>query len=565
MKKISDLWSQFSYEIRSMLLKYPGSVTVIAVLTILSIIFIDTDDGIILEVIIPFLCYFGIGLFFSESSCYGKFKKKIISISGLAVISAILVYKQQEYDNLDIFLPNDSWLIRIIITYITVFLICGIYHCYKRSGYFLPQYAIKVFSNLIKIHIIYFILTIGALIVSTIIIVLFVNDSYYFDNFNIIGRMMLLVFGLFYVPAWIYSCSQVESKLEVFTKILVKYVLFSLTILIFGIIYIYILKILIMRDIPSNQIFSILTGSFFIAMPTWTMLEAIDERTFFRKISTKLPLLFVPLILLQIYSISARIIEYGVTPDRYMGVMWIILEIIYLLIYWRKHRYVGKMFIIAAFSIIIALLAPIFNMYHMSAVSQEKILSHYKKDKNLSSEMKQKIYGAYEYLSSLDNSEKYIDNKYTSEEIKEISGFYNEYDDKNNAYSSELYISIEKKINDINIDGFSRMQVVEYEEKCDDSVMDISNLLLTEYQSENKIRTVDLKELINGYIKYGLEHVKKEEYSVYIDSYYMNHCQIKLDEDTLLVIRNFNIYYDKGIKEIKDLSLLGYLFQKKKE
>lgn len=564
MKKIKELWSRFSYEIQSMLLKYPCSVVDIAVLTILSIIFIDKDDGIILKVVIPFLCYFGVGLFFSESVFHRNRKKKIISIICLAVLSFILAYRQYEYENSDIFLSYDSLLIRIIIAYVMVLCIYSVYSCYRRSGYSLPQYGIKVFSNLIKIHIIYFILTIGALIIGTIIIVLFINDNSY-DNFNIIGRMMLLVLGFFYAPAWIYTFSQVQPGIDVFTKILVKYVLFPLTVLIFGIIYIYILKILIMRDIPSNQIFSILTGLFFIAMPTWTMLEALDEWTFFKKISTRLPLLFVPLLFLQIYSVGARIKEYGVTPDRYMGVVWIILEIIYLFIYWRKHRYVGKMFIVGAFSIVITLLIPAVNMYDISAASQEKILSQYKKEKNLSSEAKQKIYGAYEYLSALDNSEKYIDEKYTSEEIKEISGFYKEYDERNDTYSSELYLSTEEKINKIDIDGFSQMQVVEYEAKYNESVTDISNLLLNEYQSDKKVIAVDLESLIEGCIDYGLEHAKKGEYNVYIDPYYREHCQINIDEDTLLVIRNISIYYDKESKEIKDLEILGYLFQKKKE
>ena len=148
------------------------------------------------------------------------------------------------------------------------------------------------------------------------------------------------------------------------------------------------------------------------------------------------------------------------TPDRYLGVMWILLEIIYLVIYYRFHRYTGRMFGVIAAAFVIALLFPGVNMYHISAFSQQKIMEQYRSGEELSEETKQKIYGAYSYLVDLEDSEKYIDEKYTSEEIEEIKEFYSAANDR--YYSSDISISTEERVNNLDISGYSKMQIVQY-------------------------------------------------------------------------------------------------------
>lgn len=54
----------------------------------------------------------------------------------------------------------------------------------------------------------------------------------------------------------------------------------------------------------------------------------------------------------------------------------------------------------------------------------------------------------------------------------------------------------------------------------------------------------------------------EDSYRVEIDSYYLEHSQIDIDDKTVLIIRNFDITYDHESQEIEQLELLGYLFQK---
>lgn len=558
-EKIREIWNQLSYEIRNVFLKYPFTISVIILLTLFGMIFINKTTGLMPEYVMPFMGWFGVGIFFSES-VFGFYKKLPLKAAGIflsAALSAVLAYQYRNYYDSDYYyIPNEIWFARISMAYCIVCLILGIYFCYRKSGYLLPQYGIRVFSNLVKTHIIYSILSMGALCIGIIIQELFFSGSY---DFTVVGRMMILTVGFFYVPSVIYSFSEINKRVDTFSNILVKYVLFPMTILVFAIIYLYVLKILVLRDVPSNQIFAILSGLFILAVPTWTMMESQEEENLWYQISRKLPLLFIPLILLQIYSVAVRIRQYGITPDRYMGVMWIILEIIYLIIYFWMHRYAGRMLGVIAAAIITALLLPGINMYSVSISSQEKILSQYKKEEVLSNETKKKIYGAYEYLHDLHNSEKYLENKYTAEDLKAIEGFYSEEDDR--YYSSEIKIGIESYINDLDISEYSKMQIVQYDMGYNDSAPDLNKLKLTKRESEDEIITVNLEELIGNYVDYGLEQIEKDDYYISIDSYYMEHYQINLDEDKVLIIRNFEIEYDKETEEVEYLELTAYLFQ----
>lgn len=558
-EKIKKMWNQISYEIRNVFFKYPFTISIIILLTLLGIIFINKSTGFIPEYVMPFLGWSGVGIFFSESA-FGLKKNIPLKAAGMILsvaLSVLLVYQYQKYyDNDNYSIPNDIWFARLSMAYIIVCLVLGIYFCYRRSGYLLPQYGIRIFSNLIKTHIIYSILSIGALGIGIIIQELFFYDNY---DMTIVGRMMILVMGFFYIPSLIYSFSEINIKIDTFSRVIVKYVLFPITMLIFVIIYIYVLKILIMRDIPSNQIFAILTGLFIAAAPTWTMMESLEEENLWYLVSRKLPLLFIPLIFLQIYSVAVRIRQYGITPDRYLGIMWIILEFIYLIIYFRIHRYAGRMFEVIAAAVIVAFLLPGINMYSISMYSQEKILSQYKKNTVLSEETKKEIYGAYDYIQNIHNGDKYLKNKYTAEEIKEIIGFYSEEDDR--YYSSEIKIGIESYINDLDISKYSNMWIVQYDMSYDDPVPDLDKLKLTKKESEEEIITVNLEELIGNYVDYGLNHIEKDEYYVSIDSYYMENNQINLDGNKVLIIRNFEIEYNKETEEVEYLGLTAYLFQ----
>ncbi len=555
MGKIKELWNHSSQEVRSTLLQYPCTVTVVVLATILEIVVMDVESEMLTELVRPFLYLFGIGLFLAESSIF-RGKRWRIGISVLtAVVSAILTYSM--FANTA--LGEDSLTARGTMAYVIVLLICGVYFCFRRSGQPLHQYVLKVFSNVMKTHIIYVILMIGMFIISAILYALLIDDY----NFDIISRFMILLSGFFYVPSWLCALSRVQGEVDGFTKTVVKYVLLPLNLVIFCIIYIYVLKILILRDVPSNEIFGILTGVFLLAAPTWTMMETYDRQSMWCRIAEKLPLIFAPLLLLQIYSVVVRILEFGVTPSRYLGILWIVFEMIYLFIHWKQRKNIGTIFLIGAFAAFLALLMPFLNMYSISRVSQESILAQYRKGKALSNEEKEKIYGAYRYLCELGDSEKYIEDKYTAEEIEKIKEFDQFYG--GSGYDSEitkLYISTDERINKVNVSDYASMQVVQYGMNYNDPAPNLSELQLVEYGTDRVVLVADVESLMKEYVAYALQDLPEDSYRVEIDSYYLEHSQIDIDDKTVLIIRNFDITYDHESQEIEQLELLGYLFQK---
>ena len=128
-EKIRELWKRISQEIRNVFKKYPFTITITILLTILCIIFINESSGFILDYLNPFLGWFGVGLFFCESG-FGIVSRppfKIIGIFISAAISAFLVYQYSIYyennENYAYYIPNDIWFERIKIAYIIVYII----------------------------------------------------------------------------------------------------------------------------------------------------------------------------------------------------------------------------------------------------------------------------------------------------------------------------------------------------------------------------------------------------------------------------------------------------------
>lgn len=551
------LWSEFSHEIRDMLRGYPATIACVVAATLLGIVVIDEPAGFVQDFILPFLLFLGVGMFFRETIFRGELMWQIGVSFCVAVVSlffAVVIKNGRE-------LAFDSLISRGMAAYVVVLGLLGLYVCYKRSGCVFPEYGMKVFSNLVKTHVVYVILNMSVLIVTGIITALFAG---WYSYMSIISRLMMGVFGFFYVPAWLYSvssASQDRSQTETFTRVLVKYVLLPIVLVVFVIIYAYILKILIQRDIPSNEIYGILTGLFLAGAPTWTMMENFEKESVWRKISDKLPLFFAPLILLQVYSIGVRIWSYGVTPERYLGVLWIVLEVVYLVLHQGRRKQTGNIILIAAFALAFAFLAPFVNMYQASIMSQGRILAQYRMADELTEKMQRRIYGAYRYLQAASGGKEYVERRYTKEEIAEIEGF-SEGSDYYRTQDDMLYMASDTRVSDVDISGYSRMQRVE--RRYDSSVDPKRIPLGTEDGGE--IGTVDIETLLHEYIDHGIDKSMSDNQAyVDISEYVLARHEIEIDAGRKLVVTYVDIDYNRETEKVESLYLSGWLLDKEEE
>ena len=134
-----------------------------------------------------------------------------------------------------------------------------------RDVYKRQEYLARFFAWAVRVSILYFVLIIGVGLIMGILVELFEVD------YDIFIQAQVLLFGIFYVSSLLRGVLPKTGDDGPFAEVLIKYVMTGLVISAFAIIYVYILKILIFRDMPSNSIFRILTGLFIAGLPIWTI------------------------------------------------------------------------------------------------------------------------------------------------------------------------------------------------------------------------------------------------------------------------------------------------------
>ena len=331
-----------------------------------------------------------------------------------------------------------------------------------------------------------------------------------------------------------------------------------LTIIATAISYIYMAKIFIIREIPSNAIYRILAGLFTVAFPIWVSIYTFKEQSkSIEKMCKILPIAFAPFILLQIYSIYTRIAENGLTPSRYIGVVFIIFEIIAIFLsLYKERKYLIHTITTAVILIVISTILPVVNMQSASYISQSNRLKKAWKANQtfnqLSDENKNIAKSAYKYLIRENNSIKYIPSYIDDEAIKN----YNKSD--NYSYTNYLhyeYIDYPKTY------GYSENEIIPIEEykkiqpvrvtEADKQLNTITNISLT-----NSV-TVDLREYISKIVEE--DKVSDKNVQEYIK---LNH-KIKADENTDFYITKFNLNYaNPRAVYVSYLVIEGYILYK---
>ena len=258
-----------------------------------------------------------------------------------------------------------------------------------------------------------------------------------------------------------------------------------------------------------------------------------------------MPIAFAPFVLLQIYTIGVRILNNGLTELRYIAVMLILFEIIYIAIYIKKREKVGACALVLIAMTIISVIIPGINMFKMSELSQYSILKKYDSNIELSSEQKAKIKGAYNYLRGSDNGERYIDKALTEEEKKEVANIENSFDDS--GYVGRQVISINNELDYISISGYNRMYEIDdynYSEKSIDNAF-------KNVKCENGNKSIDLSSIFANGIKEGNleDSIKNREI-------------IQIDSNTAVILEYVYIIYNEDNEIVTQYSIRGYLLEK---
>lgn len=553
MEKVKEMFKSLKNLFKNLFSSFGITTTIIFLTTVIyasMAINVEIPDEIILSVR-RFALLFGLGCFLTETINKKGSKKKIIGAIVSFVIAGTFTFLLNGTG--DIFnIDNDlfeNYALRFAILY-TIFLIVSIiYVNFKKSDISFEEYITKVCENIVKSTTIFIILSIALTLLAMVFAYFVLNMNEY--ELVIITEIFLM--GFYYVPQLLYSLYNIKNETSNFFNFMVKTLLPSLLVVAFAIIYLYIIRILITFDIPSNEIFGVIAGLFVVGLPIWTMANYTKKDTKLSKISENLPFLFIPFIVLQIYAIAVRIIDYGFTEARYLGVMLIIFEIIYITLYFKNKEKIANILIVFLFMSAISLVVPFVNMYKISFYSQYNNLKIYKEKDILTENDMQKIKGAYYYLKQNSDNEELINNYLTEEEIKEITNFGNkQYEEQKNIEG----IAVSEDDEVIDVQGYSKMykdisSEIDYYSNADDLETIFKNITFTNSSQDYEF-SYDLRDKVREYIS------NKEN----IDEYFNENNRIMLDENRCFVITDFYIRYNIENELILNYSIDGYMLEK---
>lgn len=527
---------------------------------------------------LTFLFVLGMGCFVTESvfDWISHRKQRILGYL-LSLIPAIL-FAAAAYSSEHAPSEADGFL-RLTVIWFPRFLTCfgiitftlGIFFCFSQSAISFEKYMARTFASIVKHSILYSVLMIGVTLVLGILIALFPIKS----EWDLFATTYCLLFGCYYVCALFDSFAPSDKSEGVFTEFLVKYVLTGLVACAFVIIYLYILKILITQDMPSNQIFGILSGLFLVGAPIWTMANSYREKNPLRRISRCFPYLFAPFILLQCYSVGIRILENGLTPSRYLGVILILFEIAYLMFYrFCRCKIPYLMYMICGFAVTACIL-PGINMYTASFMTQKLALEAYLKEvsEDISDKSFQRAKGAYDYLRwETPEGEVYLDQLKQEETVREkLTSFSESWSAPDPSTVCRL-VSTQGEVDHFSVEGYSLCQKIAYhseyyhdsEYKPIDNLSSASACTFTADDTDTQF-TLNMGQLCLPYITLLDNFTGDSEYerNEAANEYFLAHNVLDLENGDRLILTQLSLYdYNREEDSLGAMALEGYLLKR---
>lgn len=532
MSKIKELLIKMAKNYQNSFKQYTATNILIILTTLLFLFTFDNMNQTIADILL-IAGLSGVG-FFTCETYFKKTWQRIISYVVSIVIA--IVFKSNE-------IPE-----RIYAGYILIVFLLGLIKVIKNTGVDIGEYIVQVIKNVFYVEIIYSIVNTGLTLILLIFMSLILGGE---GSSDLLWKLQIILLGLFLLPATLVAITEIKGNISKFIKVIMLYIMLPLTIIATVIIYIYMAKIFIIREIPSNSIFRILAGLFIVAFPVWTSIYTYREQSkSVEKICKRLPILFIPFILLQIYSIYARIHENGLTPTRYIGVMFIIFEAIAIFFSLYKNRkYLIHTMTTAAVLIAVSTILPTVNMETASYINQANRLKNAWKSNQtfnqLSEENKIVAKSAYNYLQRQDDASKYIPTYINREELR---SYDTEEDDYYKKYEYVSYSRIPEDF--ISVEEYRRMKLVN---------ASVSDQELYNMQNVELAKSITLE--IRHYLSQIIENDKISDRRAreYIEANNI----IKIDENTNFYINDLSLSYNiSGTVYINHFTISGYILQK---
>lgn len=541
MSKIKEIYLKTFNSIRELLKEYPLTIIFVVLATLFGTFAFDFLDVEVYQKIFFFLATQSLGMFFAECAFKSDIKR-ITAYVVTAIITSAFVYLQWS-DVKEIVMEQ---ILYLYFAYILILPLIGIYSVLLNSKLSFKKYLFNVFVNVLKSLITYVILALGISLICGIFILLIFDG----ESGEIILKANILIFGIYYIPSLIKAFTDTSSKDESsFIKGIVKYVLLPLITIAFVVIYMYIIKIFALKQIPSNVIFRILLSLFVFSFPIWNMAEIFEENKIVYKTARALPYAFIPFIFLEMYSIGIRIAQHGITPIRYAALVVLFIQIIALIFTLIKNRkFLPHLFL--AVAIILFVTCTTLTPHRVARISQaNKILRNMPEGTSfseISDEAKAMVKSAYMFFKYSDYSE-YIP-EYATKYEKEIMEYYAD-DDYTMNQSEYIYLEGNQTVDVTEYRRLTKAYMVKDEQKDSRIICKLNYL-------GNEVSTSEIQIDMTDYLKDAIKMYYDTE------SEMLEEKLIKVDENKTFQILSISLSYTKETQEVNYIDISGYLLEK---
>lgn len=585
--KVSNYINQNMAKFKQIYMRYAASIFCAFIIAVVSII-ANQKKGFDIESIVAVCSIWLAGNFLVESLWKKtieeaqKNKRKWLIGYGVTFVIAIVfnnlseVLKAQKVD-----IPNLIFE-SILYFYIACTVLLAIYVLLRQQKLDLPHCIGRIIFALLRAVGVYLVLNIAVILILEIIDALLVD----IDTFRVELNIQLLLSALAYFPTCLLAVSDTSEDNAAFTKKFVSYVLLPCVWIAMFVIYLYVIKIFVKQEVPSNEIFGICASLFAIGMPIWMMASGfVEEKTSrYAKLISITKYIYAPFILLEIYSMSVRVKAYGLTEQRYAAWMFVLLQIIYIL--WEKiyalyagqtgrkktynnqadtgdtetehaneinqtkiqinWHYENLILVLVGF-LFVGLLLPFGNAQYLSYQSQKSRLV-----KNRTSDMGEAA-KAYDYLKTNAYGRRYLDNYLTEAEQDELHNMLYDWDSED-QWKSVYFNTYPIEEGGLTIRGYEKIYGVEEHWRDECSVQEYESKTIT--AGDNVYANVDLTSCISYYK--DLEDKNENQVVDEKDKVY----EIQISNTEKLIVTYISFEIDDEQTMIKRMFIKGYMLTK---
>lgn len=587
MGKVSNYINQNMAKFKQIYIRYAASIFCAFIIAVVSII-ANQKKGFDIESIVTVCSIWLAGNFLVESLWKKtaeeaqKNKQKWLIGYGITFVIAIVfenlseIFKAQKAD-----IPNLIFE-SILYFYIACTVLLAIYVLLRQQKLDLPHCIGRIIFALLRAVGVYLVLNIAVILILEIIDALLVD----IDTFRVELNIQLMLSALAYFPTCLLAVSDTSEDNAAFTKKFVSYVLLPCVWIAMFVIYLYVVKIFVTQEVPSNEIFSICASLFAIGMPIWMMASGfVEEKSSrYKKLIHITKYIYAPFILLEIYSMSVRVKAYGLTEQRYAAWMFILLQVIYILwekIYARYARLAGRkktynnqadtgdtgtehaneinqtktqinwhyenLILVLVGFLFVGLLLPFGNAQYLSYQSQKsRLVKNRTLDKKVAAE-------AYDYLRGNAYGRRYIKTNLMEAEQDELHNML--YDrDSEDQWKSVYFNAYPIEEGGLTIRGYEKIYGVDEHWRDECSVQEYESKTITVGDSEYK--NVDFTSCISYYK--NLEDKRENQKINEKDIVY----EIQVSDTEKLIITYISFEIDEKQDKINRMFMKGYMLTK---